>query len=104
MCQYLRPWRMGQKFELHTLKFCQCPAPTRRPVTQSAGGAAVNICVRGVWVKNSSYMPSSSASVRRRLVGPLLSQPAGLEIQAGGAPSLSQEIICIMFLGYVPPV
>ena len=58
MCQYLRPWRMGQKFELHTLKFCQCPAPTRRPVTQSAGGA----------------------------------------------PSLSQEIICIMFLGYVPPV
>ncbi len=51
MCQYLRPWRMGQKFKLHTLKFCQCPAPTRRAVTQSAGGAAVNICVRGVWVK-----------------------------------------------------
>ena len=65
MCQYLRPWRMGQKFELHALKFYQCPAP---------------------------------------LVGPLLSQPARLEIQAGGAPSLSQEIICIMFLGYVSPV
>ena len=41
MCQYLRPWRMGKKFKLHALKFCQCPAPTRRPVTQSAGGAAV---------------------------------------------------------------
>ncbi len=65
---------------------------------------AVNICVGGVWVKNSSYIPSSSVSVRRRLVGSSLSQPAGLEIQAGGAPSLSQEIICIMFLAYVPPV
>ena len=47
---------------------------------------------------------SSSVSVQRRLVGSSLSQPAGLEIQAGGAPSLSQEIICIMFLAYVPPV
>ena len=65
MCQYLRPWRMGQKFKLHTLKFCQCLAPTRRVVTQSVG-----------------------------------SDSAGPEIQAGGA----QEIICIMFLGYVPPV
>jgi hypothetical protein len=35
-CRYLRRWRMGQKFKLHILKFCQCPAPTRRAVTQSA--------------------------------------------------------------------
>jgi hypothetical protein len=38
--------------------------------------------------KNSSYIPSSSVSARRRLVGPLLSQP----------------VICIMFLVYVPTV
>ncbi len=47
---------------------------------------AVYICVGGVWVKNSSYIPPSSVSVRRRLVGPLPSQP----------------VICIMFLGYLP--
>jgi hypothetical protein len=30
---------MDQKFKLHTPKFCQCPAQTRRAVTQSASGA-----------------------------------------------------------------
>ncbi len=35
-CQYLRWWRMGQNFKLHTPWFCQYPAPTRRAVSQPA--------------------------------------------------------------------
>ena len=55
MCQYLRPWRMGQKFKLHTLKFCECPAPTRRVVTQSTGGAG-----RAAVTKNTKSPLSTS--------------------------------------------
>ncbi len=47
---------------------------------------AVNICVGGVWVKNSSYVPPSSVSVRRRLVVSSLSQPAALRQKIQKAP------------------
>ncbi len=54
---------MGQKFKLHTLKFSQCPAPTRRAVTQSAGGAAVTK------IQKAPLSPSSGAGAGQKCPG-----------------------------------